>query len=137
MKKFGLAVWLLAVCISPLPGQSKHSRSSNFPSYEGRVMCGYQGWFRAEGDGSGQGWAHYSERGPQRVIPGFGVEIQPGDFQLRLDSESRLELALCFEVTWSNAIGAGPSRFLIRLSTHSQDLRIEQNLPGHSLRHTE
>jgi len=34
----------------------------------GKVLCGYQGWFAAEGDACGRGWYHW--RGPQGFKPG-------------------------------------------------------------------
>ncbi|MDB6069110.1 MAG: hypothetical protein JWL81_281 [Verrucomicrobiales bacterium] len=40
-------------------------------SLKGTVMCGYQGWFAAEGDGAGVGWHHY----------GFG---KPGECHIDL-----------------------------------------------------
>jgi hypothetical protein len=52
-------VALTVLTLSPACAATKHSPASRFPSYEGRIMCGYQGWFRAEGDGSGRGWVHY------------------------------------------------------------------------------
>jgi hypothetical protein len=59
---FFLLVSLLGL-LPVAPAQSKHSPGSRYPTYEGRVMCGYQGWFRAPGDGSGEGWGHYGARG--------------------------------------------------------------------------
>src|ERR1700677_4340927 len=78
MKYVILTVLALTHGLDPALAQSRHSPSSRYPSYEGRVMCGYQGWFRAEGDGSGQGWSHYSERGPltaSNLHPDFWPDV--------------------------------------------------------------
>jgi hypothetical protein len=39
---------------------SKKNEINN--TIEGKIFAGYQGWFNAEGDGSGLGWKHYKNR---------------------------------------------------------------------------
>ena len=42
----------------------------------GKVMCGYQGWFAAQGDGHGRGWIHYGRGG--RFKPGrCSIDLWP------------------------------------------------------------
>jgi len=66
------------------------SAASN--SLEGKILCGYQGWFNAEGDGANLGWKHYGggKFGPGRCsvdywpdLTEFGADEKfPTAFQL-------------------------------------------------------
>jgi len=50
---------LIAGCNSEPRGQETAKPDTTdvlFPSYKGLIMAGYQGWFRAEGDGTGGKW---------------------------------------------------------------------------------
>ena len=84
----------LALAVTVFAG-SKHSASSSFLSYEGRVMCGYQGWFRAAGDSSDEGWVHYGTRGK------FG----PANLHIDLWPEVS-EYTQTYPTAFTNATGA-------------------------------
>lgn len=53
---------ILAAAMILLPGAAcgaKKTENVRFPSYNGLVMAGYQGWFNTPDDGAGLGWKHY------------------------------------------------------------------------------
>jgi len=53
------------------PPKSNKPHNSVYSSYNGLVMCGYQGWFNAEGDGANRQWYHYNKKG--QFKPGFST----------------------------------------------------------------
>lgn len=65
-KIFLLAAWCAVSTATAAPADD----------LRGMVLCGYQGWFRAEGDGSENGWKHYAMGG--KFEPGHShIEIWP------------------------------------------------------------
>ena len=52
----------------------------------GKVLCGYQGWFTTPGDGSERSWSHYGRRG--RFEPGScSIDLWPDVSELDADEK--------------------------------------------------
>lgn len=47
------------------PFSGKSIKGIDRSTLTGKVMCGYQGWFHAEGDGANVGWIHYGKGAPE------------------------------------------------------------------------
>jgi hypothetical protein len=68
----------------PYAGPSE--RGVNRSTLTGKVVCGYQGWFTAPGDGSGRGWRHYPAGG--QFKPGScGIDLWPDVSELGDDEK--------------------------------------------------
>lgn len=73
------------------PAASTAAVATNRDGLDGRVLCGYQGWFAAEGDGSGIGWRHWCDGRDGRptidLLPDVG-ELPPDErFTLRVGGD--------------------------------------------------
>ncbi len=66
MKKIIFSALALLSMSAAMAGN--YASKSNFESYTGLVMAGYQGWFNAPDDGAERGWNHYQK----------GKEFRPG-----------------------------------------------------------
>ncbi|HPD14854.1 MAG TPA: glycoside hydrolase family 71/99-like protein [Planctomycetota bacterium] len=75
---------VIAATMRPYDGPSVKGVDAS--TLDRKVMCGYQGWFAAEGDGSGRGWFHYGGRDGFR--PGScSIDLWPDVSELDADEK--------------------------------------------------
>jgi hypothetical protein len=85
----GVAVAVLASAASPARPESPEVDAATLT---GKVMCGYQGWFNAEGDGANRGYTHWTRRGARPAPDTVRVDLWPDVSELGRDERFPTDL---------------------------------------------
>jgi len=68
------------------PYTGVHNPGVDTTTLKGKVMCGYQGWFAAEGDGSDRGWVHFGRH--KQFRPGYSaIDFWPDMSEMDADEK--------------------------------------------------
>jgi hypothetical protein len=81
--------------LQPYTGSSV--RGVDTSTLSNKVMCGYQGWFNAEGDGAERGWVHWTKRRGQLAPGNAKIDLWPDVSELGADER--------FATGFTNAVG--------------------------------
>ena len=66
------------------PFASRAQQGIDRDGLDGKILCGYQGWFTTQGDAAGRGWRHYQLHG--KFEPGFcAIDLWPDVSELGSD----------------------------------------------------
>ncbi|TWU56660.1 hypothetical protein Poly51_25770 [Rubripirellula tenax] len=63
---------------TPLPTTPRSDGVIDPTTLDGKVICGYQGWFNCDGDGAELGWTHWAKNRNRPLAPGnVSVDLWP------------------------------------------------------------
>ena len=137
--RFSPAMACLLLLLVMKMGNSVRGQPVAASTLTGKVVCGYQGWFRCDGDGANNGWHHYAVGG--KFEPGHAhIDIWPDVHELpaedrfatqfRLSDGSRAEVFSSYRAStvnlhfrWMRDYGID-GIFLQRFATDARDPRF-------------
>lgn len=70
--------------------ENANPASIDAATLHGKVLCGYHGWFRCPGDGTGEGWLHWSRDANKLTADSVTVEMWPDMSDYSADERCRV-----------------------------------------------